>query len=58
VLAAQRLLEETDQPVEAVAALVGFGSASVLRHHFSRRVGTTPNDYRRTFSGPREVRSA
>jgi transcriptional regulator GlxA family with amidase domain len=58
VLAAQRLLEETDQPVEAVAALVGFGSASVLRHHFSRRVGTTPNDYRRTFCGRREVRSA
>jgi transcriptional regulator GlxA family with amidase domain len=58
VLAAQRLLEETDQPVETVAALVGFGSASVLRHHFSRRVGTTPKDYRRTFSGPREVRSA
>jgi len=58
VLAAQRLLEETDQPVEVVASLVGFGSASVLRHHFSRRVGTTPNDYRRTFSGPREARSA
>jgi transcriptional regulator GlxA family with amidase domain len=30
----------------------------VLRHHFSRRVGTTPNDYRRTFCGRREVRSA
>ena len=37
---------------------VGFGSASVLRHHFSRRVGTTPNDYRRTFCGRREARSA
>lgn len=51
VLAAQRLLEGTDQPVETVAALVGFGSASVLRHHFARRVGTTPQDYRRTFRG-------
>lgn len=49
VLAAQRLLEETDRPVEVVADLVGFGSASVLRHHFTRRVGTTPKDYRRTF---------
>jgi transcriptional regulator GlxA family with amidase domain len=58
VLAAQRLLEETDQPVETVATLVGFGSASVLRHHFGRRVGTTPNDYRRTFCGRREARSA
>jgi transcriptional regulator GlxA family with amidase domain len=50
VLAAQRLLEETDQPVETVADLVGFGSAAVLRHHFTRRVGTTPTDYRRTFA--------
>jgi transcriptional regulator GlxA family with amidase domain len=50
VLAAQRLLEETEQPVEAVADLVGFGSAAALRHHFSRRVGTTPTDYRRTFA--------
>ncbi|MEO7981626.1 MAG: helix-turn-helix domain-containing protein [Sporichthyaceae bacterium] len=58
VLAAQRLLEETDQPVETVADQVGFGSASVLRHHFSRRVGTTPHDYRRTFSGRREARTA
>ena len=49
VLAAQRLLEETEQPVEVVADLVGFGSAAVLRHHFTRRVGTTPKDYRRTF---------
>jgi transcriptional regulator GlxA family with amidase domain len=50
VLAAQRLLEETDQPVETVADLVGFGSAAALRHHFTRRVGTTPTDYRRTFA--------
>jgi transcriptional regulator GlxA family with amidase domain len=33
-----------------VADLVGFGSAAVLRHHFTRRVGTTPTDYRRTFA--------
>jgi transcriptional regulator GlxA family with amidase domain len=50
ILHAQRLLEETDQPVEAVADLAGFGSASVLRHHFTRRVGTTPQAYRRTFA--------
>jgi transcriptional regulator GlxA family with amidase domain len=50
VLAAQRLLEGTQQPVEVVADLVGFGSSSVLRHHFTRRVGTTPTDYRRTFA--------
>jgi transcriptional regulator GlxA family with amidase domain len=50
VLAAQRLLEGTDQPVETVADKVGFGSAAALRHHFTRRIGTTPTDYRRTFS--------
>jgi transcriptional regulator GlxA family with amidase domain len=58
VLAAQRLLEETEQPVEAIADLVGFGSASVLRHHFTRRVGTTPKDYRRTFCALPAERSA
>ena len=50
ILHARRLLEETAQPVETVADLVGFGSASVLRHHFSRRVGTTPLEYRKTFA--------
>jgi transcriptional regulator GlxA family with amidase domain len=49
VLLAQRLLEETAQSVDAVAELCGFGSAAVLRHHFLRRVGTTPQAYRRTF---------
>ena len=58
VLAAQHLLEETDRPVETVADQVGFGSAAVLRHHFSRRVGTTPQSYRRTFRGNRVARTA
>jgi len=49
VVEAQRLLEETDLSVEAIATRVGFGSAAVLRHHFTRRVGTTPQAYRRTF---------
>lgn len=55
VLAAQRLLEATDEPVEIVAGQVGFGSAAALRHHFTRRVGTTPTAYRRTFCGRRAV---
>ena len=49
VLRAQQLLEQTDEPVERVAALCGFGTAAVLRHHFLRRRGTTPQAYRRTF---------
>ena len=49
VLEAQRLLEETGLPVEVIATRVGFGGAAVLRHHFTRRVGTTPQAYRRAF---------
>jgi transcriptional regulator GlxA family with amidase domain len=49
VLAARALLEETDLGVEAVAVRTGFGDSAALRHHFSRRVGTTPHAYRATF---------
>ena len=51
VLLARRLLEETDLGVEAVATRAGFGDAATLRHHFTRRVGATPNAYRGTFRG-------
>lgn len=54
ILQAQRLLEETDVPVEVVAQRCGFGSASVLRTHFKRMLDTSPLVYRRTF---REVAS-
>jgi transcriptional regulator GlxA family with amidase domain len=30
----------------------------VLRHHFSRRLGTTPKDYRRTFCGTSDAARA
>jgi transcriptional regulator GlxA family with amidase domain len=49
VLLARRLLEETDLGVESIAARAGFGDAAMLRHHFTRRVGTTPQAYRTTF---------
>ncbi|MYV97971.1 helix-turn-helix domain-containing protein [Streptomyces sp. SID3343] len=49
VLLARELLEETDLPVDVVAERSGFGSAATLRHHFLRRRGTTPQNYRRTF---------
>lgn len=50
VVHARRLLEESDLPVEEVAAAVGFGSAALLRHHFQRIVGVSPKAYRRTFA--------
>jgi AraC family transcriptional activator FtrA len=49
VLLARRLLEETRLSVESVAGQAGFGDAAALRHHFTRRVGTTPQAYRTTF---------
>jgi len=49
VLLAQRLLEETDLTIDAIAAQCGFGSSPALRHHFARWRRTTPHAYRRTF---------
>jgi len=54
ILYAQRLLEETDETVDAVAARAGFGNAATLRHHFGRWLHTTPQAYRRTFQCPEE----
>ncbi|HEU0239449.1 MAG TPA: helix-turn-helix domain-containing protein [Micromonosporaceae bacterium] len=53
VLLARQLLEETDLPIDSVAAKSGFGDAAMLRHHFHRRVGSPPHLYRRTFRGRR-----
>ena len=38
----------------------GFGTATLLRHHFRRIIGVTPSDYRRRFScsGPCEEAAA
>ncbi|MEJ7894796.1 MAG: helix-turn-helix domain-containing protein [Solirubrobacteraceae bacterium] len=49
VLAARRLLETTDAPVESVARACGFGTATGLRDHFRRAVRTTPTAYRAAF---------
>jgi transcriptional regulator GlxA family with amidase domain len=49
VLAARRLLEDSDLPVERVAADCGFGTATGLREHFRRACATTPTAYRAAF---------
>jgi AraC family transcriptional activator FtrA len=49
VLHAQRLLETTDLPVELIAHQCGFATATVLRTHFRRLAGTSPQAYRRVF---------
>lgn len=46
---ARTLLEETDLPVEAIAARVGLTTAVNLRRRFHTQLGTTPGAYRRAF---------
>ncbi|MGA5700950.1 helix-turn-helix domain-containing protein [Peterkaempfera bronchialis] len=55
LLQAQRMLESTDETVDAIASATGFGNAAALRHHFGKWLGTTPLAYRRTFRGPSPV---
>lgn len=47
---ARELLERSERSVEQIAADVGLGTGANLRMHFQRILGTTPSDYRRTFS--------
>ncbi|SDS20484.1 helix-turn-helix domain-containing protein [Agrococcus carbonis] len=49
---AQALLEATDLGLDAVAQQAGFGTAALLRHHFSRQLGVSPSAYRRRFACP------
>lgn len=48
--AARRQLEETDDTVAVIASRCGFGSAETLRRVFARRVGTSPDRYRKSFA--------
>jgi transcriptional regulator GlxA family with amidase domain len=46
----RELLERTDLGVEQIADRVGLGTGANLRLHFQRILGTSPTDYRHTFS--------
>lgn len=50
---AQGLLESSSLSVESVAQEAGFGTATSLRKHFGRHVGTSPQAYRNAFSAHR-----
>jgi AraC family transcriptional regulator, transcriptional activator FtrA len=52
VLLARRQLEAGHEPIELIARRSGFGTASLLRHHFLRHTGVAPTAYRRSFSAP------
>jgi AraC family transcriptional regulator, transcriptional activator FtrA len=46
---AQRLLERTDHPIEAVARRSGYDSPATMRAQFATRLRTSPRGYRQTF---------
>ncbi len=50
VLRAEELLETTDRSVDWIAGEVGFGTAAMLRHHFTKVRAVSPQQYRRAFS--------
>lgn len=50
VLYARRMLEESTLDIDRIADKAGFGTATLLRHHFRRVIGITPSDYRRRFA--------
>jgi transcriptional regulator GlxA family with amidase domain len=48
--AARAALEATGQTVEAIAVHCGFGTAETMRRTFTRRLGVSPDRYRRRFT--------
>ncbi|MBV8787620.1 MAG: GlxA family transcriptional regulator [Mycobacterium sp.] len=48
--AARRQLEQTDDTVVAIASRCGFGTAETMRRNFLRRVGISPDQYRKAFA--------
>lgn len=52
---AKRLLETSDDPIEAIASEVGYEDAASFRRLFTRLTGMPPGAYRRKFQVPDEV---
>jgi transcriptional regulator GlxA family with amidase domain len=50
--AARRRLEDTEEPIAAVAAACGFGTAETMRRAFLRALSVSPAEYRRRFTAP------
>lgn len=53
--AARRALEETAEPIAALARRFGFGHAETMRRVFLRHLNVGPHDYRRRFQGSPEA---
>jgi len=50
---ARSILENSNPPLEQLAELSGFENAAALRHHFKRRLGVTPRQYKDQFLAQR-----
>jgi AraC family transcriptional regulator, transcriptional activator FtrA len=48
---ARELLEASTLPIDRIAEQAGFGTAVTMRHHFRRKLGTSPQAYRARFAG-------
>ncbi|MBT2444772.1 helix-turn-helix transcriptional regulator [Streptomyces sp. ISL-36] len=51
-LQAQRLLAHTDEPVAVIARRLGFSEPTNFGKFFTRHIGATPGDFRRTHQPP------
>ncbi|HEY2781230.1 MAG TPA: transcriptional regulator FtrA [Steroidobacteraceae bacterium] len=47
---ARELLESTPLPIDRIAERCGLGTPTTLRHHFRKKVGVSPAQYRRRFA--------
>ena len=48
--AARRQLEQTEDTVATIAARCGFGTSETMRRNFIRRIGVSPDHYRRSMA--------
>jgi AraC family transcriptional activator FtrA len=48
--AARELLESTSLSIDQIAERCGLGTPTTLRHHFRKKVGVSPAQYRKRFS--------
>src|SRR3546814_6708381 len=54
----RELLEPTMLSIDMIAVECGLGSATNLRHHFRRKLGIRPTDYRKRFGEQFAIGSA
>lgn len=50
---ARELLEASTLSIDLIAGQTGLGTATTMRHHFRRKLGTSPGAYRQRFAAQR-----